>query len=480
MAEFADPVEERERLEFEWRVEHERWLGSVAARAPADIAARPKSLEEAIEQSKTSILMQRGALFEALQQRQAIYATTGWLGSRPIMPADLLERWVEAQQAAILLDATAGSGPDATFIRALARRRLLAFFAALAPVLEAHEQEHREREAREKAAADAFNAQREANIRQFSRLLLHGATYATVYELTNPRRSYKPAPAPESPGVRAAQARLERAPVVLDMAAVLGDQASATQAFDRMMLDRLGSGSDEAKAFTYQTGLLERQRELAQRQPYGWAIPAVFYPQHQFVDVTGSDGRTRSVAQGIPWQLYLYHTGFQGHERLATAGGEWVLEDLMAADKRPKNRVPAKGIDAAMLQQGAVVDPPWELFEQLDSSLRFPKGRLEVALPSGHRRWLTTTEPQTLSSFLTRLGIALAAVGLVLLTGGAGTPAALAFIGAAAAGVGSTFAGMQEKAEQGLLTQRDIDQAAVFIAADILSAFSAGLGRIAV
>ena len=103
-----------------------------------------------------------------------------------------------------------------------------------------------------------------------------------------------------------------------------------------------------------------------------------------------------------------------------------------------------------------------------------------MALPSGHRRWLTTTEPQTLSSFLTRLGITLAAIGLVLLTGGAGTPAALAFIGAAAAGVGSTLAGMQEKAEQGLLTERDINQAAVFIAADILSAFSAGLGRIAV
>lgn len=486
LAEFADPVEERERLEFEWRVEHEWWLGSVAARAPADIAARPKSLEEAIEQSKTSILMQRGALFEALQQRQSIYATTGWLGSRPIMPADLLERWVEAEQAAITLDAAADRGPDATYIRALAQRHLLAFFTALAPVLEAHEQEQREREAREKAEADAYNAQREAvlgaRLRNPYSLMIPMAMGPTagLFQVYLPPRDYYRAPAPASPGVRRAQASLESAPIVVDTAAVLGDHAGATRAFDRMMIDRLGAQSEEAKSFTYQQSLLERQRELAQRQPYGWAIPAVFYPQHQFVDVTGSDGRTRSVAQGIPWQLYLYHTGFHGHERLASAGGEWVLEDLMAADKRPKNRMSAKGIDAAMLQQGAVVDPPWELFEQLDSSLRFPKGRLEVALPSGHRRWLTTTEPQTLSSFLTRLGIALAAVGLVLLTGGAGTPAALAFIGAAAAGVGSTLAGMQEKAEQGLLTERDIDQAAVFIAADILSAFSAGLGRIAV
>ena len=151
-------------------------------------------------------------------------------------------------------------------------------------------------------------------------------------------------------------------------------------------------------------------------------IPAIFYPELKYVDVTAPDGSKQKVAQGIPWQLYLYHTGFHGHERLASAGGEWVLEDLMAADKRPKNRVPSKGIDAAMLQQGAMVDPPWELFEQLNSSLRFPMGRLEVALPSGKRRSLATTEPTTLSGFLTKLGIALAAIGLVLLTGGAGTP----------------------------------------------------------
>jgi hypothetical protein len=470
----------------ELEAERQVWRGRVAERAPAEVATRPKTLEGAIEQSETSLLMQRGAVFEALQQRQSIYVTTGWLGSRPIVPKDLLDRWVEAEQAAIMLDATAGRGPDAIEIRAVAQRRLLAFFAALAPVLEAHEQEQREREAREKAAADAYNAQREAAMRLRMRNPLYwgmvGVAGPTVglYQMYLLPRGYYRAPTPTSPGVREAQARLERAPVVLDAAAVLGDQAGATRAFDRMMTDRLGSGSDEAKAFTYQKGLLERQRELAQRQPHGWAIPAVFYPELKYIDVTGPDGSTQKVAQGIPWQLHLYHTGFHGHERLATAGGEWVLEDLMAADKRPKNRVRSTGIDAAMLQQGATVDPPWELFEQLDSSLRFPKGQLEVLLPSGKRRSLETTEPTTLSGFLTKLGIALAAIGLVLLTGGAGTPAALAFIGAAAAGVGSTLAGMQEKAEQGLLTERDINQAAVFIAADILSAFSAGLGRIAV
>jgi hypothetical protein len=469
----------------ELEAEKQVWRGDVAKRAPAEVAARPRTMEEAIEQSKTSLLMQRGALFEALQRRQAVYGTISWLGSRPIVPPDLLSRWVEAEQVAITLDTAAG-GPDAAYIRALAQRQLLAFFAALAPVLEAHEQEQREREAREKAEADAYNAQREAVLRARARnpaywmMMAAGGATAGLYQAYLLPRSYYRAPAPASPGVRRAEARLESAALVTDLSAALGDHASATRAFDRMMIDRLGSGSDEAKGFTWQQGLLERQQEIAQRQPHGWVIPAIFYPELKYIDVTAPDGSKQKVAQGIPWQLYLHHTGFHGHERLATAGGEWVLEDLMAADQRPKNRVPAKGIDAAMLQQGAMVDPPWELFEQLDSSLRFPVGQLEVALPSGKRRSLATTEPTTLSSFLTKLGITLAAIGLVLLTGGAGTPAALAFIGAAAAGVGSTLAGMQEKAEQGLLTERDINQAAVFIAADILSAFSAGLGRIAV
>ena len=470
----------------ELEAEKQVWRGKVAERAPAEIATRPATIGDAIEQSKTSILMQRGAMFDALQRRQAVYQMIPWLWSwRPTVPADLLERWVEAEQAAISLDAAAADGPDATYLRALAHRYLLAFFSALAPVLEAHEQEQRERQAREKAEADAYNAQRELLLRERQRspftwaAVVAGGPMAGLHQIYLPPRDYYRAPAPTSPGVRKAEASLAGAPVVPDVAAALGDLAAATRAFDRMLIDRLGPRNEVAEAFTYQQGLLARQQEIAQRQPHGWVIPAVFYPELKYVDVTAPDGSAQKVAQGIPWQLYLHHTGFQGHERLATSGGEWVLEDLMAADKRPTNRMPSRDIDAAMLQQGAVVDPPWELFEQLDSSLRFPVGQLVVALPSGKRRTLETTEPTTLSGFLTKLGIALAAIGMVLLTGGAGTPAALAFIGAAAAGVGSTLAGMQEKAEQGLLTERDINQAIVFIAADILSAFSAGLGRIA-
>ena len=193
------------------------WRGAVAERAPAEVAARPRTMEEAIEQSKTSLLMQRGALFEALQRRQAVYGMIAWLGSRPIVPPDLLSRWVEAEQVAITLDTAAG-GPDATYIRALAQRQLLAFFAALAPVLEAHEQEQREREAREKAEADAYNAQREAVLRARARnpaywmMMAGGGATAGLYQLYPLPRGYYRAPAPASPGVRRARgAARERA-----------------------------------------------------------------------------------------------------------------------------------------------------------------------------------------------------------------------------------------------------------------------------
>ena len=63
----------------------------------------------------------------------------------------------------------------------------------------------------------------------------------------------------------------------------------------------------------------------------------MFYPEMQYVDVRGADGSIASIARGIPWQLFLYHTGYGGPGGPAAAG-DWVLEDLMSAEKRPRNR----------------------------------------------------------------------------------------------------------------------------------------------
>lgn len=107
-------------------------------------------------------------------------------------------------------------------------------------------------------------------------------------------------------------------------------------------------------------------------------------------------------------------------------------------------------------------------------------------MPRGTYYTLETTEPTSLSDWLSYLGMALAAVAIVagvIASGGAaapvaGTIAVWAGIGAGAAGIGSTLADLREKSKQGMLTDRDVDRAMIQIGIDLVGMMSLGLGRL--
>ena len=164
-------------------------------------------------------------------------------------------------------------------------------------------------------------------------------------------------------------------------------------------------------------------------------------------------------------------------------GGEWQLHDLTSA-KPFVNRWSAAETDTLRLQRGEKVDPPVQLFTELNSKIRFPEGLLYFAMPSGQPYVHKMTEPWEWSDFLTAVGIALAAIAIVaavIATGGAAAPAAVALyagLGAAAAGIGSTLAGLHEKRLQGILTSQDVDEAMISIGIDLVGALSLGLSRL--
>jgi hypothetical protein len=88
------------------------------------------------------------------------------------------------------------------------------------------------------------------------------------------------------------------------------------------------------------------------------------------IEAEGPDGRPVSVAEGIPWEFYLYHTGVRSREQPATSGGEWVLIDLTTPLRLKQNRGDSSDFGAAMFQQG-IVRPPRQLFKNLNTRLRF-------------------------------------------------------------------------------------------------------------
>jgi hypothetical protein len=92
---------------------------------------------------------------------------------------------------------------------------------------------------------------------------------------------------------------------------------------------------------------------------------------------------------------------------------------------------------------------------------------------------MRTTEPWSLSDWLTAIGIGLTALGIMLATAGLATPAVLTGLGVAtgAFGVASTVADLHHRSELGILTDADTHQAILFIAADIVSVLTLGIGR---
>ena len=446
------------------RQRHEAWVRASRGQFHGELDRQSGSLASDIALSKNAVIMQRVAMIRRVASMQSTLAgidsaiVQAPAGLKVTVPADLADKWAAAQTAVILVEASLEPGSDTADTTALtnsARDAFVDFYAVVRTFLAAVEQAQRRQQERETAE---YRRRQEASRQRAS------MSYMGVGGLPPLQQPYSAPPA-RSPSLAPRTARAFLAASPAQWRRVIGDFTSSTAAMDEALIYL--SPKSVSKELVYARELLERQEEHRRQHPGAVKIPAVFHPRDEMVDVGPENGGGRA-AQSIPWLFYLHRTD-----------DEWVLVDL-TSPKRKTNKVDISLSDRVLIEHGHEPEPPTELFGELNSSLRFPKGVLYWETPSGRRWSLKTTEPWTLSTFLMAIGIGLTALGLILLTGGAATPGVVAAFGAsAAAGIGSTLAGMSEKAEHGMLTDKDIGLGLLAIAADLLSGLSLGMTKVA-
>lgn len=487
-----------EQARAEARQRHTAWSTAVDQHGRTTLPDQSATLAEEREQLGLALTAQQAAAFEAAGNGE------GWLRDAlreqgyngPGLP-EIRQSWAEALVTAELLRASTQAGEPATEARLAALMGVGRFYDQAQQFAQAVEAAHatyvRDVNARQDAAyarASADYAERERMDQITARAArgdLGGGGFAAGLAIARGAPPARPtpavAPAAISGALATAATRLNAAERASEWDGVAQDVSRLANGLATLVVASLPTNARARQGVEYLEGLdarlasLERSHEVVQR------IPAVFYPKDQMVETGGESGVREAVPESIPWQFYLVNTGVPTRDQPARSGGEWVLIDL-TSNRRFENRAPASDLDSARLQQGEAVDPPRPMFAALNSAMRFPEGRLLVRLPSGAVHELTTTAPISLSDFLSRLGIVLAAIALtaaVVATGGAATPAAVAFyagLGATAAGVGATLAEMHERSEHGMLTSADVDRAMVLVGIDLVSALSMGLGRI--
>ncbi len=497
-AEMRAEAAERRRQEAEERQRHhEAWSGSVGQQFTRDLGNQPATISGERERIGFALTAQRAAVFDAVANGQ------GWLTEAlknqsytgPGL-SELKPLWSEALVAAETLKLSASSGTVGTDAQLLGLEAIPAFFNALGVFARAAEEAHRTHVATENARLSAAYDKELAEYGRHEQLdrMAQGPIGEPGERAFRAGQAIARGPAPRSPAfltapaaisgqVDAANANVYRAETAAQWSAVASDVQRLGNGAANLVVASLPASSEVRTGLEYLQQLETRLAQFEESNAVTMRIPAVFYPKDRTVNRRGENGQTQLAAQAIPWQFYLINTGVASRDQPARAGGEWVLVDLTSS-QRFENRTAATPFDSARLQMGETVNPPVSMFSALNSRIRFPEGRLYFTLPSGTSYVLETTEPWSLSDWLSAIGIALAAITItasVLATGGASTPAAVAFyagLGAAAAGAGSTLAQMHEKSEQGILTSADVNNAMVSIGIDIITAASMGLGRL--
>ena len=177
-------------------------------------------------------------------------------------------------------------------------------------------------------------------------------------------------------------------------------------------------------------------------------VAAVLHVEEDFTD-------TGDVAD-VPLSLYYWQEG-----------GDWYLKDLTTPDDQPHwSRAVKPG----------ETEPPKELFDKLDDNAHFPKGVVHWLLPSGTGGQVRTTGPSKLGKVARWVGLIAAAVGLGLVTFGAGTVEVLgSYALAAGALIGAADAAYDfyDRAKHGTLTPGSV----MLDLASIVSAVS-GMGAL--
>ena len=433
----------------------ERWETSMSATWQSELGRQTRSLGEDIEATEDMIIQQRAALFAQVQARP---------GSD--LPYDLMEKWGRARQAAEVVSFALRDSVISPEVSESSRPQFSSYYWSLHQVLERNERSA---------------AEREEMMRPSTTFRQTTNCPRSCHQLTqSPDLRFQfVAPPPLTPRVQEIIRSVDSAESWNQWTQVLGEFKWATKRLDEILINRTQRDSEARLGFEYATALADRQRLVERTHPDAVKIKAVFYPETEFVEVLNEDGTRKEVAKAIPWQFYLYHTGTSDPFATPHANIEWVLMDVTSPtpnDFKANKTEELSPLRGALAQQGMAMNPPIELFSALNSKLRFPKGKLFWQMPERDYWSLVTEASWDLSDWLQAIGIGLAALGLILATAGAGTPAAVAFIAASAVGIMATVEDLNEKAAHGMLTQEDLDRAVLYIALDIAGALTAGLG----
>jgi hypothetical protein len=487
-------AEQRRMEEAERKRRHQAWVGGAEEHRLRDLPEQSKTIAAERERIGMALLAQQSAAIDAAAAGQ------GWLMSEMSAKgyagpglAEIKQAWGNALVAAASVRPPRPGEPPSPEAKVVALEAVPVFYDALdafATAAEAAQHAHvtsiNTRLRNEyQAALDRYNERKRADeitVRGTAGDLGAGGFRGglALSRGAPPREpTYLSEPPAISGKVAAARARLYAADSVEQWDEIARDVEGLAAGFSKLIVSSLPVESEVRRGAQYLEELGGRLEAFEKEQPSAVRIPAIFYPLDKVVEQPGKP----VVVEAIPWQFYLVNTRLTPPGQQLKPDGEWQLIDLTST-KRFVNTTSASDADTARLQRGDKVDPPVGLFGELNSKLRFPEGRLYFVMPSGQPYVLETTEPWEWSDFLTAIGVALAAIALVaavIATGGAAAPAAVAFyagLGAAAAGIGSTLAGMHEKSKHGILTGKDVDEAMISIGIDLLNIVSLGVSRL--
>jgi len=491
------------------RLRRERWTRSHRGGFHQALDEQSSSLDEDISSSRASLPRHRMAMLKQVMSKQGkdtpstdLPGFSGIFQSQPHLPSDLMANWARAELAKNTLQTAIQAKEVSAEVAEATRTSFNVFFQSLLQVARAQERyEASIRRDYQQLQNDFANSRGRSTLchggghhaapppsfgsgRFASLPSSAGGNSAMAGEFVDNNARFNANPEGWLQAhtdsivikVRVAMHLLAAAKTVKQWQGVLSEYGVATGVLDKFLIQRLPSSSKLVQSFEYARDLLARQEKFKSNYPQAVKIPAVFYPNEQFSRVTNKEGKTQEVAHGIPWMFYLTKTENPSSDRWAQ-DFEWVLHDLTAAG-RPSVRYKPNRYLKALSTPATFVDPPVALFAQLDHKLKFPKGYLYWVAPSGQRWSMPTTEPWTLSDWLTAIGVSIAVLGIVLGTAGYGTPAAIALAVSAGVSIGATLANIAELKEHNLLTQKAIDRAALSIALDVISALTLGLGKV--
>lgn len=484
------------------------WGGLVAGQHEADLAEQPRTPDDDIELSRLSLIATRLQMFE-----RVLAAPRRASGGAAAVPDEALRAaWSAAAQAAVVLQGALDVAPDALppALAEAVRAPFSDFLAALTALFDALDVQSARLAARfaplrgPAAACPGGCHAAAAPARLALPPVAAGDSALRPFPSATPfaPRPTEPEFVPPAPGTgalarerSAAAARVATADAPAAWRTVLRDFAWAQGELDRVLRNELrnlpegSGGADLLAQFEYTEQLLARQQALVAAHPDALRVQAVFYPRHQFTQRTAPDGSMRETAQAIPWQFYLVRTPLTDRSHVPT-GYTWELHDITAPVRRDGRSVvrsyTVSAFEALGRERGPWshpepidrIDPPRELYEELDHRDFFPEGILHWRSPiTGRADSVTMHADATFGDWLTYIGMAAAILGSLVFAPFS-TPMLVAVLGGTALTAAGRISNYMERREHGVAEAGEDARLAWDLSLDVVSALTLGLGRI--